>query len=266
MIHHNKTQHISYAESGSGDIPIICLHGIGGSQASFDPQLETLGKHWRVIAWDMPGYGESPLLAETSFTSLCDALCQFMDDLGIQKAHIMGQSIGGMIAQEMALTHPERVATLALIATTPAFGGRDESFKQQFLADRLKPLDEGQTLASLAKHFVPQIVGSIAAPKAIEAATETMSQVPDESYRAILKCLVTFSRYADTKNITQNTMLIAGSEDTNAPSVTMKKMADKLSNGQYHEVLGAGHLLNLEAPYVCNELLANFYASATLSD
>ncbi|MGB1311851.1 MAG: alpha/beta fold hydrolase, partial [Leucothrix sp.] len=148
---------------------------------------------------------------------------------------------------------------LALIATTPAFGGRDDSFKQQFLADRLKPLDNGLTLADLAPKFVPQIVGSIASDAVIQAATQTMSRVPDESYRAILRCLVTFNRYADTAKITQPSIVIAGSEDTNAPAPTMQKMASKLPNAQFHEIQGAGHLVNMEAANTCNQRLKTFY-------
>ena len=259
MIKRNKTPSISYAEHGSGSVPIICLHGIGGSQDSFLPQLLSLAQYTHIIAWDMPGYGQSTRLVETNFTTLCDALGQFMDDLEIEQAHIMGQSIGGMIAQEFALTHPERVASIALLATTPAFGGRDDAFKQQFLTDRLKPLDNGLTLPELAKHFVPQIVCSMTTDDVIAAATKTMSEVSAQSYRTILECLVTFNRYADTTNITKPAVVIAGSEDTNAPSATMKKMAGKLSHGTFHEIKRAGHLVNLEAAADCNDILSSFY-------
>ncbi|MDA7599655.1 alpha/beta fold hydrolase, partial [Alphaproteobacteria bacterium] len=64
------------------------------------------------------------------FAVLSDALIVFMDALGIVRAHLAGQSIGGMIAQETAIRYPDRIASLVLIATVPAFGGRDDSFKQ----------------------------------------------------------------------------------------------------------------------------------------
>lgn len=258
---------ISYTERGEqhSGVPIICLHGIGGSQDSFLPQLDALSESHRIIAWDMPGYGQSALLESTSFTSLTQALLGFMDDLGIEKAHILGHSIGGMIAQELAITTPDRVASLALLGTTPSFGGRDDSFKQKFLAARLKPLDEGKSMDSLADEFVPQIVGAQASLEMMKAASDTMRKVPTETYRAIMQCLVQFNRYADSGLITQPCCLIAGAEDTNAPAKTMKKMASKIPDASFFELEQVGHLLNLEAPKRCNQILHSFY-TGTLND
>ncbi len=87
----------------------------------------------------MPGYGESAPLAAMDFAALCDRLCAALDALGMVRVVIAGQSIGGMIAQEMAIRHPGRVAGLVLIATVPGFGGRDDSFRDAFLAARLAP-------------------------------------------------------------------------------------------------------------------------------
>lgn len=254
---------ISYAEYGEqhSGTPIICLHGIGGSQDSFLPQLQALSETHRIIAWDMPGYGQSALLDTTNFTTLTQALLGFMDALAIDQAHIIGHSIGGMIAQEMAITAPSRVASLALLATTSSFGGRDDSFKQRFLEARLKPLDEGKTMSTLADEFVPQIVGSKANPQMMQAAADTMRQVPTDTYRAIMQCLIHFDRYADTGLIQQPCCLIAGSEDTNAPAPTMKKMANKLANARFFELEYVGHLLNIEAPQRCNQILHSFYRS-----
>lgn len=258
---------ISYAEQGAQHTgaPIVCLHGIGGSQDSFHPQLNALSDTHRVLAWDMPGYGQSPLLDPTTFTTLTQALASWLDALGIQKAHIVGHSIGGMIAQELAITHPERVASLALLATTASFGGRDDRFKQDFLAARLKPLDEGLSMSRLAERFVPEIVGSDAKETAITAAVDTMRRVPTATYRAIMQCLVQFNRYHDSALIRQPCCLIAGSEDNNAPAKTMKKMADKIPDSHFFELTQVGHLLNLEAPERCNRILRHFF-SGQLND
>ena len=262
-----QIHHISYAEYGNQctGVPIICLHGIGGSQDSFLPQLEALSDTHRILAWDMPGYGKSALLENTTFTTLTQALLGFMDALNIAKAHIIGHSIGGMIAQEAAITAPDRIASLALLGTTPSFGGRDDSFKQRFLKARLKPLDEGQSMNSLADEFVPQIVGSQASEQMMKAATDTMRTVPTQTYRDILQCLIQFDRYADSGLIHQPCCLIAGSEDTNAPAKTMQKMATKIPNSHYFELEQVGHLLNLEAPNRCNRILRQFF-TGTLND
>ena len=258
---------ITYAEAGTsqeagpGGAPIICLHGIGGDTESFRPQLDGLGDRRRVIAWNMPGYGGSAPLAETTFETLSEALARFMDALGLTQAHIVGQSIGGMIAQDFALRFPDRALSLILIGTTPAFGGRDETFKRAFLDARLKPLDAGATMAELAASSAPDIVGPIASPEIIQSVARSMAGVPIETYRTILECLVTFNRRDDQGNIRQPCCLIAGTDDKNAPAKTMEKMAGRLPDARYHLIEGAGHMINMEAPDQCNRIIEDFISA-----
>ncbi len=249
---------ITYDDRGQGDIPIVCLHGIGGNTDSFSPQLDGLSDSHRVIAWNMPGYGGSTPISPLSFPALAANLREFLAALDIPKAHLVGQSIGGMIALETACLYPEIAQTLTLIGTTPAFGGRDDSFKDQFIAARLKPLDQGHTLAELAASFVPQITGPIASAAARAAATASMAAVPEASYRDTIRCLVTFNRRDDIASLPMPCCLIAGEVDQNAPARTMARMADKIPNAEYHEIKGAGHLVNLEAGDETNTILLNF--------
>lgn len=262
----NQAAGIHYGEAGpaaagASDVPIICLHGIGGDIESFRPQLDGLSDDFRVLSWNMPGYGQSVALEETTFETLSQALAAFMDALSIRKAHIVGQSIGGMVAQDFALRFPDRAASLVLIGTTPAFGGRDESFKEAFLAARLGPLDAGQSMLELATSSAPEIVGPIASEEVITSVAKSMAGVPDATYRAILKCLVTFNRRDDQENIHQPVCLIAGSHDKNAPARTMEKMAGKLPDARYHLIEGAGHMINLEAADESNEIIRTFIKS-----
>jgi len=259
----NRVAGIVYDTRGVGEVPIVCLHGIGGDTTSFQPQLDGLGDKRRVIAWNMPGYGGSEPLSPPTFASLANSLKYFLDALGIEKAHLCGQSIGGMLALEMALVHPDCVVSLALIGTTPAFGGRDDSFKDQFIAARLKPLDAGQTIADLAKRFVPDIVGPIATDDVIRAAITSMAKVPEVTYRDIIRCLVTFDRRNDIDALKIPCCVIAGTHDQNASAKTMARMAEKIPNAAYHLIEGAGHLINLEAGAQTNAILADFYEGLT---
>ncbi|MEL6523338.1 MAG: alpha/beta hydrolase [Pseudomonadota bacterium] len=252
-----KDAGLDYVTAGSGGIPVAFLHGIGGNTDSFQPQLD--GLNGTLYGLNLPGYGQSVLLTELTFPNLAASLVQWLDALQIEKVHLCGQSIGGMIAIETACLYPERVGSLVLIATTSAFGGRDDSFKDAFLAARLAPLDAGKTLAELATEFVPEIVGTIAQPDAIASATGSMATVPEATYRAVLQCLVTFDRRDDIAKIAVPTCLIAGAEDQNAPAKTMARMAEKMPDAEYHEIAGAGHLVNLEAPVETNRILSTFY-------
>lgn len=237
---------------------IICLHGIGGDDQSFLPQSETLSEHYRVIAWNMPGYRDSLKLESVSFQTLADALKRLMDFLQLSQAHLIGQSIGGMIAQEFALRYPQQVSSLVLIATTSAFGGKDDSFRQSFLKARLAPLDEGMSMRDLAEQSIHHIVGADCPNSVKQAAISSMANIHEASYRDILKCLVTFNRRTEFSRIHCPVCLISGSEDTNAPANTMKRMSDKLPNSQYHDIQGAGHLVNLEKETEVNQIIKQF--------
>lgn len=248
----------TYKDSGSSGQPVICLHGIGGNDTSFAAQSTGLANDFRVLAWNMPGYNGSHPLTDVTFENLSNSLIAFMDALDIASAHIMGQSIGGMLAQEIAIRHPDRVRSLILIATSVAFGGRDDSFKDRFLADRLAPLDKGKTMADLATEFVPEITGSIASQETIQDAIMAMAAVPEATYRQIIRCLTTFNRRDDQHLLTMPTCLIAGEEDQNAPAASMQKMATRIQESQFHLVEKAGHLVNSEASDIVNDIVRDF--------
>ena len=252
---------IIYTEKGQGRLPIVCLHGIGGNAHSFDPQLEGLSDTHRILAWNMSGYGGSEPIADPTFPKLAAKLRDFIDALNIKKVHLCGQSIGGMLAMETACLFPERVQTLVLIATTSAFGGRDDSFKDAFVAARLKPLDEGKTICELAQEFIPEITGPIASARAIESAIASMAKVPEDTYRKIIRCLVTFDRREDIGDFCFPTCLISGEYDQNAPTKTMARMSAKIPGAEFHEIKGAGHLVNLEAGEETNQILRKFYGN-----
>ncbi|MEN8196522.1 MAG: alpha/beta fold hydrolase, partial [Pseudomonadota bacterium] len=105
-----------HIERGQGPA-VIFLHGIGGDGTSWLPELEALSNHCRAIAWDMPGYGGSPALPKMTFPTLAEALKSLLGKLGVERAHLVGHSIGGMVALEFAARFPERVASMVLYAT-----------------------------------------------------------------------------------------------------------------------------------------------------
>ena len=238
--------------------PVLCLHGIGGDRTSFADQLGQLGGR-RVIAWNMPGYGGSDPLMQMDFAALSGAVVTLLDALGIATVHLVGQSIGGMIAQEVAIRSSDRVASLGLIATTPAFGGRDDSFRQAFVAARLGPLDAGADMATLAQQAIPAIIGPAASAEMRQLAIAAMGRIDETAFRQVVSCLVTFNRRADQHRISQPCCLIAGSHDTNSPARVMAKMADGLANATFHIVDQAGHLVNSECPEIVNAILTAFF-------
>jgi pimeloyl-ACP methyl ester carboxylesterase len=228
--------------------PLVLIHGIGADGRMFGPVVERLAGAARIVVWNLPGYAGKPLDGPLDFPGLASALAADLDALGIERAVLLGHSIGGMVVQELAATIPERVRALILSATTAAFGSRDGSFQSEFVQARLGPLDAGRTMAEMAAKAAPRLVGSAAAPEAAPELMRLMSQVPEATFRAAIRCLVTFDRRADLARIAAPTLLIAGEEDTNAPLKTMTRLAEAISGSRLEILSGIGHLAPLECP------------------
>jgi pimeloyl-ACP methyl ester carboxylesterase len=113
---------LSYLAAGEGE-PVVMLHGLGGTKASFLPTVAALAGSHRAIAVDLPGFGDSakPLGAAYDAPFFARAVTGLLDELGIERAHIVGNSMGGRVALELGLSSPERVSSLVLLAPSLAW-------------------------------------------------------------------------------------------------------------------------------------------------
>ena len=228
--------------------PIVFLHGLGSSGESWVPQLRTLGNAYQCIAPDLPGYGASLETDPMSFSAWADALEHLLDDMSLDRVVLVGHSLGGMLAQEFMISRSTRVSKLVLSCTSPAFGGNDGDFQKQFIAARLRPLEQGGTMRHVAEEAAPTLFGPCATRVAIESAMAAMWQVPEQTYRAALNCLVNFDRKEALARIKVPTLLLSGEYDRAAPSVVMERMAQRIPNSRHVLMRGLGHLPNVEAP------------------
>nr|WP_264185250.1 alpha/beta hydrolase [Roseicella aerolata] len=231
------------------------MHGIGG--ASWSPVLPALAPA-AVLDWPLPGYGGSPMLAGTSFAAWAEALRERLDREDIPRIDLLGHSIGGMLAQEFALRFPERVRALVLYATTPAFGGRDPSFAEAFLRDRLAPLDEGRDMAALAEESIAPMLRAGTPEALVREAVAAMAAVPEAAYRATVRTLTTFNRRDDLGRIAAPTLVIGGETDPLAPPRTLERMRDAIRGARLAILPGCGHLAHLEDPAGFNAAVRGF--------
>ena len=117
-------------------------------------------------------------------------------------------------------------------------------------------------MLEMAPEFVPHLVGVGCSAAVIDQATRIMAAVPDNTFKQILQCLVTFDRYTDFERIAQPCCLIAGETDSNAPLATMRKMAARLPGSEFHEIPDCGHLVLQESAGQCNSLIQAFLSQA----
>jgi len=249
---------VSLETYGSGPT-IIFLHGVGSGKEGWRHQIDCVVEAgWRYVAIDGPGFGETDFPSEEGFAPHVTSVLQAMDDLNISSAALCGHSMGGMTAQEFYAFHPDRVDALILSATSPAFGRPDGDFQREFLRSRFEPLDNGLTMADVAKASAAQLVGPAPDDGAIEEIIDVMSSVSAESYRIAVRALTTFDQRANLVNIAVPTLLIAGDSDKNAPAPMMEKMASKIPEADYIELSSTGHMAPIENPAEFNRHLNRF--------
>lgn len=241
---------------------IVFLHGIGSSSAGWAPQIAHFGNTHAALGWNAPGYGGRESKGALTFNELSRLLAADLDAFGIARAITVGHSFGGMVAQQFVQDFPRRVTRLVLVNTSPAFGNPDGEFQRRFIADRLAPLDQGGSMASMAQEAIEGMAGDNADREGLALATRTMSKVPEESYRAAVALLTTFDLRSALQDIAVPTLVLAGERDSLSPAPMMRRMAERIPGALYREIPGAGHLLPFERPATFNSEVEAFLTDA----
>ena len=252
---------VAWREAGpAGGELVVLLHGLGGSRIAWEPQLASLAAAgYRVAAWDMPGYGASAPPPQWTFEALAGAAASWIDGFGAGPAHVVGLSMGGMIALHLALAEPALTRSLVLCDTSPAFGFDGTTTADVWVEARLAPIRSGATPASIAAG----VFGSIMAPgaTAVEEATEAMARIDTDAFEAAVRCLPSHDVRGRLAEITAPTLVVVGELDRETPPNYARHLADGIAASRYVEIAGAGHISNLERPVQFNAALLDFLAA-----
>ena len=240
--------------------PVLLLHGIGGGGQAWGDAGSATGAALAAaghltLAVDFPGYGRSPTIEPFDLAGLARSVITLIDQLGAGPVVLVGHSMGGMVAQELAALAPDRLAGLVLASTSPAFGKPGGDWQRGFLQSRLAPLDAGLGMAGLAAQLVPAMVAPGTALPLLAAAQALMAAVPEATYRSAVTALLSFDRRAHLPAIAVPTLVTTGEHDRTAPPEVSRRMAERIPGASCNTVPGAGHLLNLEQPQAFNAAL-----------
>jgi 3-oxoadipate enol-lactonase len=245
---------VAWREAGDGPL-VVFLGGLGTTRTGWDPQLVALADGYRCAAWDMPGYGLSPAPAYAlTFGLLADAVAGFIDALGATEAHVVGLSMGGQIAMHTALRHPNRVRSLALLDTSPAFGlnGTDP---EQWKRLRLDALDAGETPTSIADPVLRSIMAPGVSAGAVAAAVSSMERISSPGLRAAIELLPSHDVRHRLAELRAPTLVLVGELDEETPLAYAEAIADGIRGASLQVIAGSGHISNLEAPEAVNAAL-----------
>lgn len=253
----------TFTSLGHGPL-VVLLHGSGGGFRSFAPQVETLASRgFRAVAWNMPGYGLSVPVEPYNLKGLAESAAALIDGLtaeGGAPVALVGQGMGGMVAQELVLRRPELVRQLVLVATAAAVLPADGY--AEHIAQGERWLAEGQEMAQIAETLTPRLVGSGALPEGVALATFCQRQVPAATWRHALQAMRGFDRRAALAHIHVPTLLVAGEQDHVAPPAAMQAMAGAIAGAELLCLPATGHLPHLEQPDAFDAALLDFLRRA----
>ena len=223
---------------------IVLLHGIGSGSGSWLGQLQDLSGRFRLVAWDAPGYGDSPIgnLPKTPTASdYAAALAGVLDALGIDRAVLVGQSLGAIMATRFAVERPQRVAGLLLAAPARGYGflsAAQQAQRQQDRIDRYIALGAEAHAAERAPNMLPPD----ADPDDLGLAVATMARIGEAGYRRAAHLLATSDILHDVPRLIARTTVLAGSQDRQVPPDTCRLIAETVPGGAAFSILeGAGH-------------------------
>jgi 3-oxoadipate enol-lactonase len=240
-------------------IPVVFLHGIGSSARTFAPQIASFAAAgYHPVALDLMGYGTREPVEALSFEALAEDIELAISESGLERPVLVGHSMGGMVVQTMLRRAQLDYAAAVLSCTSPAFGNPAGDFQKKFVADRLAPLDAGRTMADVAPGAADNVMTPNADPAGRALFIAQYAAVPAATYRAAVKCLVTFDERANLPNINIPILCLAGEHDRNAPPPVLEKMAGKIPGAYYLCLSGLGHMPNLEAPAAFDTAIFNF--------
>lgn len=252
---------LAYDDRGSGPA-VVLIHGHPFDRRMWAPQLDALADRLRVVAPDLPGYGQSPPGPEAVMTmrALADAVLGLMDARGIERATVAGLSMGGLVAMELALAYPNRIAGVVLAATTAAPVDPPEAQAREAQARTLEregtlplALEMAGKLFGPAARRDPDLVGDVLAmmlhaqPAGAAAALRGRVRRPD--YAALLAGLQVPA------------LVIAGDHDAFADETVVDQLVSALPDPTVERLPGVGHLPNLEAPDRFDAALLAFVSS-----
>jgi pimeloyl-ACP methyl ester carboxylesterase len=255
-----STAQLYYDVHGDGE-PLILIPGLAAGRWIWFKQIQQLSEQFRVITFDPRGVGLSPLNSDhLTIPMLADDVAELLRVLGIERAHVLGASFGGFVAQEFALAHPEMTSTLVLACTS--FGGPGHVPPALETLTALASMEGFNTEERVRRNLLPAFAPDFAReyPEEIEQVVRLRlaSSVAEEGYRAQLTAAVGFNAEPKLGTIKAPTLVLSGDSDAIVPVQNSRNLASKIPRAELRIVEGGSHLFFIEHPEEFNRIVVEF--------
>ncbi|HEY3748243.1 MAG TPA: 3-oxoadipate enol-lactonase [Pseudonocardiaceae bacterium] len=236
---------LSYDVAGDGPV-LVVGSSLGTTMRMWEPQFDALVERFRVVRYDHLGHGGSSVPpGPYTVDRLADSVLSLVDDLGVERFHYLGLSLGGMVGMTIAARLPDRVDRLALLCTSaylpPAEGWLDRAATVR--AEGTAAITEG----ALGRWFTPAFTDT-------DPYAAMLAATPDEGYAGCCEAIAAMDLRPVIGDITASTLVIAGSSDPATPPEHGRLIADTVPGARF-ELVDAAHLANVERPAEVTGLL-----------
>lgn len=254
---------INYERSGvPGAQCVIMGHSLGCGLHMWDPQMPVLESRYDCIRLDMRGHGDSDApVGPYTLEELAQDVVDVMDHLGVERAHWIGLSIGGMYGQALLLDHKHRFASAILADTMSvidpdALSVWDERIK--LVEDKGLPAIVD---ATMERWFTAPFIA--AGSDAFHAVRQLVLKADPDGYIACCRAIKGLNYIDRISAIEQPVAVIVGAEDMATPVSASQALEAKLPNGELHVIDNASHICNVERPDAFNEIMMRFLSAQT---
>lgn len=243
---------LGYEEAGTSErTPLVFLHGVGSDKSVWRPQLQHFAAERRTLAFDYPGYGDSDSAHEgTSRDDYAAAILAALDSLGVQRAHVCGLSLGGVVAIAMHAAAPDRIVSLILADTFAAHPDGQAIYERSIAAS--------SDLRVLAEARVDVLLGQPADPEIRREVIETMAAISPAAYCIGAEAVWLADQRTRVHDIRVPTLVLCGTEDKVTPPALSRELVQLIPGARLEMIDGAGHLGNLEKPDAFNTVVGAF--------
>lgn len=256
------TQRLARYLDGPPDAPVlVLLHAIATHSGLWLPQLGAWSSRWRVVRIDLPGHGASePPLGAPTLAAYARQVGEVLDALGVERAALVGLSLGGMVAQAFALACPHRVGALVLAHTS----ARTEPAVRELWQRRLEQFESSglraQVPPTLERWFTRRFAA--ASPLTLAWIAGQIASTSPAGYAAAIHAIQQLDHVSQLESIAAPTLVIAGDSDTAVPPAAAATLAGAIPGAELVVLPDAAHLGSVQQPVLFAETVGSFLGVA----